>query len=384
MPAAKPAPDAPAKSFDGVTRNAVVILAVIAGGVSLWLLRGVLTQLAMALFLAIIIDGFARALAERTPKFPKPMALPTAIVLTILALIAIVIVVADQGVGFANQLITYTPKLESLLARGAAALHLQAPPPLEDLIRQLNPAQFARAIASSVQGIASDTFFILIYLAFIIAARRGFQRKIVAMFPGRQDRDEAVQIFQRIRGGVEQYLWVQTVTGLMIAVGSFVCMWAVGLDNALFWAFLIFLASYIPIIGGVVGVALPPLFALVQFDTVWQAIVIAAVLQSVQFIVGNVIQPKMQGDSLNIDPVVVLLSLAVWTLLWGMTGSFLSTPLTVMAMIILAQFKGSYWIAVLLSANGDPAGDHGRHTPHDKPAEAKPRARKPINKDSSE
>ena len=62
----------------------------------------------------------------------------------------------------------------------------------------------------------------------------------------------------------------------------------------------------------------------------------------------------MQGDSLNMDPVVVLLSLAFWGLIWGMTGMFLSTPLTVMAMVILAQFDGARWLAVLLSADGQP------------------------------
>jgi AI-2 transport protein TqsA len=351
----------PGAQADGVMRNAVVVIAVIAAGCALYLLRGVLTQLALAVFLAVIIDGFARVLAERTPRFPKAAALPTAIVLTILLLVGIVLVIADQGASFANQLIGYTPKLEALLARGAAALNLQAPPSLAQMVSELNPAKYASTVAQSLQGVASDTFFILIYLAFIIASRKGFRRKIVAMFPHNHERDEAVMVFQRIRNGVEQYLWVQTVTGLMIAIGSFIVMWAVGLDNALFWAFLIFLASYIPIIGGVIGVALPPLFALVQFETLWQAIVIAAVLQSVQFIVGNVVQPKMQGDSLNMDPVVVLLSLAFWGLIWGMPGMFLSTPLTVMAMVILAQFKGSHWIAVLLSADGDPAGTHGRH-----------------------
>ena len=64
---------------------------------------------------------------------------------------------------------------------------------------------------------------------------------------------------------------------------------------------------------------------------------------------------------------VVLLSLAFWGLIWGMPGMFLSTPLTVMAMIILAQFKGSHWIAVLLSSNGNPAGAHGRHSPLENP-----------------
>lgn len=363
-------------TFDGVTRNAVVILAVIATGAALWLLRGVLTQLALAVFLAVIIDGFARALTERTPGFPKWAALPTAIVLTILTLIGIVWVIADQGYSFANQLVTYAPRLEKLVASTAHAVGIENAPSLAELIRRANPSQFAGQIAKSAQSVLSDLFFVLIYLAFIIASRRGFRRKIVAMFPQGQSRDEAVEIFQRIRNGVEQYLWVQTVTGLMIAGGSLIVMWIVGLDNALFWAFLIFLASYIPIIGGFVGIAIPPVFALVQFPTPWPAAIMLGVLWAIQFVVGNVIQPKMQGDSLNIDPVVVLLALAFWGLIWGMPGSFLSTPLTVMAMIILAQFRGSYWIAVLLSANGDPGGDHGRHAPLDHPPGGNPEVMK--------
>src|SRR5690606_13425177 len=162
----------------------------------------------------------------------------------------------------------------------------------------------------------------------------------VGLFPVREERQEAMAAFMRIRDGVEQYLWVQTVTGLMIAVVSWIAMAAVGLDNAVFWAILIFIASYIPIIGGVIGVAAPPIFALVQFETLWQAITLFAVLQSVSLIVGNVVQPRMQGRSLNIDPVVVLLALAFWGAIWGLAGAFLSTPLAVMMMVILAQFDG--------------------------------------------
>jgi predicted PurR-regulated permease PerM len=133
-------------------------------------------------------------------------------------------------------------------------------------------------------------------------------------------------------------------------------MKVVGLDNALFWAFLIFLASYIPVIGGIVGVAFPAAFALVQFESPWWALGLLAALQTIQFLVGNVITPRMQGNSLNIDPVVVLLALALWGALWGVAGMFLSTPLAVMAMIILAEFEGSRWIAILMSENGDPQG----------------------------
>ena len=162
----------------------------------------------------------------------------------------------------------------------------------------------------------------------------------------------------------------------MIGGGSLVVMLVLGLDNALFWAFLIFLASYIPIIGGIVGTLVPPVFALVQFPTFWPAIILFGVLQAIQFVVGNIIQPRMQGDSLNIDPVVVLLALAFWGAIWGVAGMFLSTPLTVMMMVILAQFPGTRWIAVLLSENGEPerlSRGHAAKSPaeHPKPAPKK-------------
>jgi predicted PurR-regulated permease PerM len=184
----------------------------------------------------------------------------------------------------------------------------------------------------------------------------------VALFPNNQQRAEAISIFNRIRFGVERYLWVQTVTGLMIGGGSWLAMAAMGLDNALFWAFLIFLASYIPVIGGIVGVALPVVFALIQFEWLGWAAILLVALQAIQFVVGNIITPRMQGDSLNIDPVVVLLALALWGALWGLPGMFLSTPLAVMVMIILAEFEGSRWIAILMSENGDPRGidENGR------------------------
>jgi AI-2 transport protein TqsA len=189
-----------------------------------------------------------------------------------------------------------------------------------------------------------------------------------------------VAAFLRIRNGVEQYLWVQTVTGLMIAVASWIAMAAVGLDNALFWAILIFIASYIPVVGGIVGVALPPIFALVQFPTLWQAIVLFAVLQAVTLVVGNVIQPRMQSRSLNMDPIVLLLALAFWTVVWGLAGAFLSTPLTVMMLVILAQFDGTRWIAVLLSSDGNPGQLRNRH-PHETPDEPSPKpAKRPTKR----
>ncbi len=342
-------------------RVSLVILAVIATGLALYLLRGILTPLALAVFLAVMIDGFARVIHQRLPWISERAALPAAIVFSVLLFGVSGLIVAENASTFIGQLVTYTPRLNNLIAQIAGLFGMDVPPTLSDLFSQLNPSAYLADFAKGLQGFASDAFFILIYLGFIIASRRGFQRKVVGLFPHHAERNEAMSAFRRIRDGVELYLWVQTVTGLIIAVASWIAMMAVGLDNAVFWAFLIFIASYIPVIGGAVGILAPPVFALIQFESFWPAIILLAVLQAIQFVVGNIILPRMQGDSLNMDPIVVLLSLAFWGLIWGMTGMFLSTPLTVMVMVILAQFDGTRWLAVLLSADGQPEKLRDRH-----------------------
>jgi predicted PurR-regulated permease PerM len=338
-------------------RNALVFLAVIAGAASLYWMRGILTPLAMAVFLAVMIDSFSRVLLQRVPRFPKHLALPAAILLSIAMFGLCVWVVTANGASFVVQIKEYAPRLNEVIAKIAALVGVKVAPTIGDLINQLNPSRYAGAAAQSLQNFASNAVLVLIYLGFIIASRRGFSRKFVALYPHHAERDGAIQLFQRIRNGIEQYLWIQTVTGLIIAAAAWVVMMIVQLDNALFWAFLIFIAAYIPILGGAVGCILPPLFALVQFPhSFWPAVILFAALEVIYFVVGNVILPRMQGSTLNMDPTVVLLSLAVWGALWGVTGMFLSTPLTVAVMLILAQFDGTRWIAILLSEDGDPSG----------------------------
>lgn len=354
-----------------VSRACLVILAVIAVGAAFYWMADILTPPAMALFLAVVIDGFARVLKSRLPWMPPRAAMPVAIAVSVLLFGASAFVVADNATSFVGQLMTYGPRLNTLISDIGHGVGVEVVPTVDELIQRLNPSHYLGDVARGFQNFASNALFILIYLGFIIASRKTFERKMVGLAHSREGRRETFAAFQRIRDGVEQYLWVQTVTGLMIAVASWAVMALVGLDNAVFWAFLIFIASYIPIIGGAIGILAPPIFALVQFEAYWPALVLLGVLQAIQFVVGNVVLPRMQGESLNIDPVAVLLSLAFWGKIWGAAGMFLSTPLTVMAMVVLAQFDSSRWLSVLLSANGEPEKlrEKGGHTPDQKPAD---------------
>ncbi len=332
----------------------MVVTAVVAVGFVAWALKGILTPFLLAVFLLLMIDGLARALRERIPGFPRRLAMPAALTLIVAFFLAVIWMVANNTAQFVAQASGYEKRLNTILGQVAAKVGLHVPPTVEGLVHQLNPAKYAAPLAQGAQGVASGAFVVLLYLAFLVASRGNFSRKGAKLFGDPTSRNDASRIFQRIREGVEGYVWVQTVAGLLIAVPAGVLMAVLGLGHAAFWALLIFVASYMPVIGGAVGTILPPIFALLQFPGFVQPIILLAGLQAIGFVVGNVVQPRMQGSSLNLDPVAIFLALAFWGALWGITGAFLSTPLTVTAMAIMSQFKSTEWIAVLLSSNGEP------------------------------
>ena len=339
-----------------VQRNATALIAVILGGAALYWLRDIVTPLAMAIFLLIMIDGVTRWVAERLPVPGWSVAWVSAIII-FLGFAGSIWVIVEGLTGIIAQSRGIGVRIDAIIADVAGLFGVQTPPAARELLGQVDLAAYAARAALTTQAVLAGAFFALVYLAFLMTARGSFRRKIVALFPQRDDRQEAMQVFERMRGGVEGYLWVQTVTGVMIAAAAWLVMVLVGLENALFWAFLIFLVGYIPVIGGAIAGLAPPLFALVQFESYWPPLILLAALQAILFIVGNFIQPRMQGDNQNIDPVAVLLFLALWSALWGVAGAFLSTPIAVAIMAITAEFRGTRWIAVLLSGDGDPYPD---------------------------
>jgi AI-2 transport protein TqsA len=295
-------------------------------------------------------------LEHRAPRLPRAAALGVALAIFGVLFAASAVFIADNAGGLLSTLISSWPRMAARMVNLAGDLHLHAPGRITRTFRELDPSRYLGPVAMSVQNAVADAVLVLVYLAFLLASRRTFKRKVVTLFPRREQRERARETFERIRIGIERYVWVQTVTGAMIAVACWAVMALLGLQNALFWAFFIFVTSYVPMIGAAVGMLAPIAIALLQFPRAWPALELAMGLGAIYFLVGNLILPRMQGRSLNLDPVVLLVSLAFWGALWGLVGAFLSSPLTVMAMIILDQFPSTRWIAVLLSSDGVPGG----------------------------
>ena len=331
-----------------------MIIAVILSVAALRWLGDIVTPLLLATFLAVMVDGFSRVIRRRLPGLPAGTAVLAAIAIASLIFALVAVVVAANASGFLVTLAGAEPKINRVITQVSHLLRVRNPGSVDHMLRHFDPTRYLGSVATTLEGLVSNVVLVLVYLGFLIASRHAFERKAVKLFRGREARQEALRVFMRVRDAVERYLWIQTVTGLFIAVSSWLVMMALGLDNALFWAFLIFVLNYVPIIGAAVAIVLPAVFALIQFDGYLKAALLLGALFAITFVVGNILLPRMQGDSLNLDPLIVLMSLGFWGAVWGLTGMFLSTPLTVLAMMILAQFDGSRWIAVLLSADGDP------------------------------
>jgi len=332
-------------------------IALVLGGAALWALRRILEPLVLAVFLLILVDGLARLIAQRAPRLPQALTLTAALAAIVGAIALAVWLTGNNVADFAAQAPRYEARLDELLFAAAQQLGISKTPTTSGLIHELNPAHYAGVIAPAVGHFGEGMVFTLVYLGFLVASRSGFDDKAALFFRTDAAAAEAARIFQRIRLGVERYLWVQTLVGVVITALSAALMLALGLSHVGFWCVLIFMSNYIPAIGAAVGVLLPAIFGLVEFDEVWRALVLLVGLEAVHFAVSHILQPRMQGRSLNLDPIVVLLALAFWGALWGLVGAFLSTPLTVVALAICAEFAATRPVAVLLSSDGRPFED---------------------------
>lgn len=344
--------DVPAISRQlGVVEGAVAVIAVILTAFALWALRHVLTPFILAVFLLLMIGGLEASLKRHTP-LPTRAALPAAIVVVVAFFGLAIWIIVDNASVIVKEAGSYTARIDDLLRQGSQKLGLEAVPTFAQLLRNANPGKYFGLVAGEAGHLVEGFVFVLIYLGFMIASRKGFPAKINELFGAANT--EALSIVARIQHGVESYVWVQTIVGIIIAGASALLMWPTGLSHVWFWAFVIFIANYIPAIGAAIGVLLPPLFGLLELDALWIPIALLIGLEVVHFAVSHVVQPRLQGQSLNIDPIVVLLSLTFWGIIFGVAGAFLSTPLTVVVMAICAEFPGTRGIAVLLSDDGKP------------------------------
>jgi predicted PurR-regulated permease PerM len=318
--------------------------------------QGILSPLVVAGFMIVLVDGISRALHRRLPRAPGWLrgGLAGAVILLSFGLVAGLFVV--EAPPFAVQLRGLAPKVDVLLLRALAMIG--APPiTLEQMFSGMDPGRLVGGVFLTARRFTSYAALVIIYFGFLAASRATFSRKFDRLYVATSHRASALRVLASVSHAVDRYAWLQTLKALLIAVAAWALMTAVGLHDAIFVAFLVFLSAYVPIVGAVVGSVFPGLLALSQFDDLGRPLLIVGVLASAVFVIDNIIMPKLQGDELNLDPLFILISLGFWAAILGAPGVLLSTPLTVTVMSLAAEFETTRWVAILLSRDGRPGGE---------------------------
>ncbi len=251
----------------------------------------------------------------------------------------------------------YTANFENLTDQVMARFGFTHGPDWEALIAQvrdrLSVGQALSYGISTITGFGSVALTALLYAVFLLADWDDLPAKTRRAFSSLAQAEKALEITQRINARIGQYLLTKTLVNVILAAISYGVMLVLGIEFPIFWAVLIGLLNYIPYIGSFIGVLFPAFLALVQFASFGQAAVAFGALMAAQLYVGNVLEPKMVGRSVNMSAFVVLLSLAFWATLWGAVGAILAVPLTSMVMIVLAEIPGTRPIAVMMSETGE-------------------------------
>ena len=328
------------------------------------------------IFIPVIIAGFTSFLiftlkqsVSRVPfvgrYLPAPVSYLIAFVIIVSVTILFIEIIRDNVEDLVAAWPRYEERLRSLGRGGVQAIRGLGFVP-ENFVGGVEEIRAAglnvinRVIAevgSSVRTLTANTITIFLYTVFMLLERGRFFQKIEKLSAAGPQRDAVNETISDIAHMVRQYITVKTMSNLVTATASYIIMSFIGVDFAGFWALLIFVLNYIPIVGAASAITLPVLLSLVQPEGggLQTALLTLGLLVGTEQMMSSVIEPRLIGRSLNLSPVIILLSLAVWGTLWGFAGALLAVPITVTLMIILTQFQPTRPVAILMSENGEIA-----------------------------
>ncbi|MCY6381002.1 AI-2E family transporter [Hoeflea prorocentri] len=221
------------------------------------------------------------------------------------------------------------------------------------VLGQLDLQRVISTTVTSVSALGGQVFVVFLYASFLMAERLHFSEKIVKAATTKGDAARIMEIVGSVNERIGNYLTVKTLINVMLGLISYACMRLIGVDFAGFFAVLIGVLNYIPYVGSIVGVAFPVLLTAAQFGSIEAIVIVLISLTASQVFIGGFVEPRLLGRSMNLSPFVVLISLTVWYALWGIGGAILAVPMTSVVVIVLAEFRPTRPIAILLSQNGD-------------------------------
>ena len=325
--------------------------------------RGLLLPFVLGLVLWYMIDALADAFEQ--PRFgrlrlPRPIALLAAVCVMGGLLWVVGRTIGRNISAVAAAAPNYERRLQILINEGARLIGVEQVPTLDELFDRISLADTLSSLAAAAASVVSVAGIVLIYAGFLFVEQVRFRRKLAIILGSGRQQERVQAVLDRIDRDIRVYIRIKTTLAVATAAFAYAVMASVGVDFAAFWAVMVFFFYYIPTVGSILAIAAPAVLALVQFDHLTPFLIVLLVFGTIQIVTANVIEPTIMGRTLNLSPLVVIVSLVVWGTIWGVVGMFLCVPIMVVALIVLAQFETTRPLAVLLSADGripEPQGE---------------------------
>jgi predicted PurR-regulated permease PerM len=311
-------------------------------------------------------------------KIPIPIIIFINLFLTISILYGVSRIIINSFVQFGSLIPAYEVKLNHIVSITAKSLHLKERLvtnfDLSRILHSIDYAVLAGGIFSSTLSIVVSCLLTLFFFIFISSGHnqifeairmryveKGVKSTVEQMKKQLKQGKESIfseneanealetmtiqrelrlrKTFKDITEKVQRYIITKFLISLSVGLIVGIILRIFNIEFFILWAAFAVLLNFIPNIGSVIAVILPSLMALVQYESFGYAIFLAVVLIIVQNIIGNIIEPKIFGDRLGLNPLVILLSLLLWGYIWGIIGMFLSVPLTAIIKIVFSNYS---------------------------------------------
>jgi predicted PurR-regulated permease PerM len=334
---------------------AVVVLAIIASGVVLYVLRPILIPFVLASLLAILFRPLVRRL--RSWRIPMPLCMVIVLGITGGAVWGVAAITAAGIESVIVKAPEYQVRFNDFVMEvnrwlRQASVSMTGKSSSFAWSNLISVSTITSAASSTLGGVLSflgDSTLMLLFLVFMVIAGEHTPAKLRHAF-AHVEWFDAAALHSAVNRHVVKYLQVKTLINLVNGLLSWAILEAFGVDFAPLLGLFTFFLHYIPNIGSIVSSVLPAFVFLLQTGSLTETVVMTAVLTGVQMVIGNVIEPKIMGDSLDLSPVLVLFSLALWGFMWGIVGMIISVPIMAIIKTVLEAFEGTRPLGLMMSS----------------------------------
>jgi AI-2 transport protein TqsA len=317
--------------------------------------RAIMIPFVIAVFVWYLINAMARGFGRvevAGAKLPRTLCFLLAIVFLSTGVWDIFELISQNVATVAKAAPVYQQHLMEIVPKMMAWFHLEHQPTIEELLGYLDVGTLMTEMVKMLSGIAGKAVIVMFYTGFLLYEQQYFNRKIAGMVADRETEGSIRHILRDIDVKVQRYIWVKTFVSALAGILTYVLLRAWQVDFSAFWGLMAFFLNFIPYVGALVAIVLPAIIALVQFSDVPTFLMVLASLAVVHGAIGHALDPFLMGKNLNLSPIFIISSLAMWEMIWGVPGMFLSIPILAMIMITLSQFPATRPIAILISKTG--------------------------------